>query len=310
MSKVVCVGEVMVELARGSDGRFGLAYGGDTFNTAVYLARAGVDVAYATALGDDTFSSEILALGAAEGVDMSLVPRLRGRVPGLYLITTDEAGERSFNYWRDTAPARTLFEAEGWQQVAATLVGARAVYFSGITLSLYSNQGLGRFLAALEMAGSTTQSQTLRVFDGNFRPRNWAGDLNRARTVFAEALKRSSMALPTFEDEVILWGDASPAATIARMTTYGLTEVVVKNGAAGALVHADGRTVEVPVERAVAPLDTTGAGDSFNAGYLAARLQGASPEDAARAGHRLAAEVIMHRGAIIPRAAQEGVRAH
>ncbi|MFG1378161.1 sugar kinase [Xanthobacter autotrophicus] len=310
MSKVVCVGEVMVELARGSDGRFGLAYGGDTFNTAVYLARSGVAVAYATALGDDTFSSEILALGAAEGVDMSIVPRLKGRVPGLYLITTDEAGERSFNYWRDTAPARTLFEAEGWQQVAAALVGARAVYFSGITLSLYSNQGLGRFLATLEMAGSTTQSQTLRVFDGNFRPRNWAGDLNRARTVFAEAMKRSSMALPTFEDEVILWGDASPAATIERMTTYGLTEVVVKNGAAGALVHADGRTVEVPVERALAPLDTTGAGDSFNAGYLAARLQGASPEDAARAGHRLAAEVIMHRGAIIPRAIHEGMRAH
>lgn len=310
MSKVVCVGEVMVELARGSDERFGLAYGGDTFNTAVYLARAGVDVAYATALGDDTFSSEILALGAAEAVDMSLVPRLRGRVPGLYLITTDDAGERSFNYWRDTAPARTLFEAEGWQQVAAALVDARAVYFSGITLSLYSNQGLGRFLAALEMAGSTTQGRRLQVFDGNFRPRNWGGDLNRARTVFAEALKRSSMALPTFEDEVALWGDASPAATIERMTTYGLTEVVVKNGAAGALVHADGRTVEVPVERAVAPLDTTGAGDSFNAGYLSARLQGARPEEAARAGHRLAAEVIMHRGAIIPRAIHEGMRPH
>ncbi|MDI4666303.1 sugar kinase [Xanthobacter autotrophicus] len=310
MSKVVCVGEVMVELARGSDGRFSLAYGGDTFNTAVYLARCGVDVAYATALGDDTFSSEILALGTAEGVDMGLVPRLRGRVPGLYLITTDDAGERSFNYWRDTAPARTLFEADGWQQVAAALVDARAVYFSGITLSLYSNQGLGRFLAALEMAASNTQSRTLRVFDGNFRPRNWAGDLNRARTVFAEALKRASMALPTFEDEVALWGDASPAATIERMTTYGLTEVVVKNGAAGALVHAEGRTVEVPVERAVSPLDTTGAGDSFNAGYLAARLKGAGPEEAARAGHRLAAEVIMHRGAIIPRAVQEGLRAH
>lgn len=310
MSKVVCVGEVMVELARGSDGRFGLAYGGDTFNTAVYLARAGIDVAYATALGDDAFSDDILALGSAEGVDMSLVPRLKGRAPGLYLISTDASGERSFNYWRDTSPARTLFEAEGWQEVAAALVEARAVYFSGITLSLYSNQGLGRFLAALEMAGTSGQERTLTVFDGNFRPRNWGGDLNRARTVFAEALKRASMALPTFEDEVALWGDASPAATIERMTTFGLTEVVVKNGAAGALVHANGRTVEVPVERAVSPLDTTGAGDSFNAGYLAARLQGAGPEDAARAGHRLAAEVIMHRGAIIPRTAQEGVRTH
>ncbi|MFS8036021.1 sugar kinase [Xanthobacter sp. AM11] len=308
MSRVVCVGEVMVELARGSDGRFGLAFGGDTFNTAVYLARAGVDVAYATALGDDAFSDDILALGTAEGVDMSLVPRARGRVPGLYLITTDAGGERSFHYWRDTAPARALFELDGWQQVAAELVAARAVYFSGITLSLYTNTGLGRFLATLELAGS--EGGAWRVFDGNFRPRGWGGELERARTVFAEALKRSSMALPTFEDEAALWGDASPAATIARITTFGVNEVVVKNGAGGALIHADGRTVEVPVERQVAPLDTTGAGDSFNAGYLAARLSGAPPEEAALAGHRLAAEVIMHRGAIIPRAAQAGVTAH
>lgn len=307
MSRVICVGEVMVELARGADGRFGLAFGGDTFNTAVYLARAGIEVAYATALGDDTFSDQIIALGTAEGVDMSLVQRAHAKVPGLYLITTDDAGERSFHYWRDTAPARALFEAEGWQEAAAALVGDSAIYFSGITLSLYSNQGLGRFLATLEMAGA---AGARRIFDGNFRPRGWGGDLGRARTVFAEAMKRSSMALPTFEDEAALWGDASPAATIERITTYGVSEVVVKTGAGGCVVHAEGRTVSVPVERALTPLDTTGAGDSFNAGYLAARLGGAAPEAAAVAGHRLAAEVIMHRGAIIPRAAQAGTRPH
>jgi 2-dehydro-3-deoxygluconokinase len=300
VSKVICVGEVMVELARGSDGRFGLAFGGDTFNTAVYLARAGTEVGYATALGDDTFSVGILDLARAEGVDTSAVIQVRGRNPGLYLITTDEAGERSFHYWRDSAPARMLFELDGWQAVAGQMVEAKAVYFSGITLSLYSNAGLGRFLATLEMVG---EAGALRVFDGNFRPRGWAGDLGRARTVFAEALKRASVALPTFEDEAALWGDASPAATIERITTYGVAEVVVKNGAGGALVHAEGRTFEVPVGRVVSPVDTTGAGDSFNAGYLAARLSGASPEAAAEEGHRLAGEVIMHRGAIIPRTA-------
>lgn len=307
MAKVVSVGEVMVELARGSDGRFGLAFGGDTFNTAVYLSRAGIDTAYATALGDDVFSEQLLALLAAEGLGRETVLQAPGRVPGLYLITTDDKGERTFHYWRDSAPARSLFELDGWQRIASELVCARAVYFSGITLSLYSNTGLGRFLAGLELA---RQNGAAIVFDGNFRPRGWAGDLERARTVFAEALKRATIALPTFEDEVALWGDAAPEATIARITTYGVSEVVVKNGAAGALVFADGRTLAVPVEREVLPVDTTGAGDSFNAGYLAARLQGATPEEAARAGHRLAGTVIMHRGAIIPRAVQEGVSAH
>lgn len=307
MAKVVCVGEVMVELARGTDGRFGLAFGGDTFNTAVYLSRAGIDTAYATALGDDIFSGQILDLAAMESVGREAILQVKGRVPGLYLITTDDKGERSFHYWRDTSPARVLFELDGWQGVAEQLVGARAVYFSGITLSLYSNAGLGRFLASLELAGT---SGAWRVFDGNFRPRGWAGDVGRARTVFAEAMKRASIALPTFEDEVALWGDASPMATIERITTYGVSEVVVKNGPAGALVYAEGKVIEVPVEQQVLPVDTTGAGDSFNAAYLAARLKGATPEEAALAGHRLAGAVIMHRGAIIPRAAHEGMSAH
>ncbi|WP_029004818.1 sugar kinase [Azorhizobium doebereinerae] len=307
MAKVVSVGEVMVELARGNDGRFGQSFGGDTFNTAVYLARAGIETAYATALGDDVFSAQILALAASEGLVTNAVVAVPGRVPGLYLITTDDRGERTFHYWRDSAPARVLFELEGWQAVAEKLVEAQAVYFSGITLSLYSNTGLGRFLATLEVAA---ERGAWRVFDGNFRPRGWQNDLPRARMVFAEALKRSSMALPTFEDEALLWGDASPEATIARITTFGVKEVVVKNGAGGALVHADGQTIAVPVEREVLPVDTTGAGDSFNAGYLAARLKGESPEAAARAGHALAGAVIMHRGAIIPRAAQEGAVSH
>ena len=58
----VCVGEVMIELSRGGDGRFSIGCGGDTFNTAIYLARAGADVALATALGADVYSDAILAL--------------------------------------------------------------------------------------------------------------------------------------------------------------------------------------------------------------------------------------------------------
>src|SRR3954469_483336 len=107
-SRVISVGEVMVELSRGPEGRYGLAFGGDTFNTAVYLARAGVPIAYATALGDDPYSDGILALASAEGIGPDLMLRVPGRMPGLYLIETDPKGERRFFYWRDTSPAREL----------------------------------------------------------------------------------------------------------------------------------------------------------------------------------------------------------
>jgi len=299
-TRVVAVGEVMIELARGADGRYGMNYGGDTFNTAVYLARAGIDVAYATALGDDPYSEGILSLAAAEGVKTDLVLRVPGRQPGLYLIETDPQGERRFQYWRDTAPARDLFELADWNRIAESMVGARMIYFSGITLSLYTNTGIGRFLAILEIA----RKQGARVaFDGNFRPRGWKGDLARTRTVFIEALKRVDVALPTYDDEAVLWGDPSPEATVQRLRAFGIDEIVVKNGPNSALIANGGNQEFVPVPEVVQPVDTTAAGDSFNAGYLAARLTGDNAAAAATAAHRLAAEKIRHRGAIMPRTA-------
>ena len=298
-SRVICVGEVMVELSRGNDGRYGMGFGGDTFNTAVYLARAGIPAAYATAMGDDPYSDGLMALATAEGVNGDLIRRMRGRMPGLYLIETDAKGERQFYYWRETSPARDLFELPDWAAVAEALLSARLVYFSGVTLSLYSNTGIGRFLAALELA----RRQGVKVaFDGNFRPRGWKGDVARARTVFAEALKRVDIALPTFDDEATLWGDTNPEATVERLQAFGIGEIVVKNGSSTALVADKNGREHVPVPEVVEPVDTTAAGDSFNAAYLAARLSGENPLAAAAAAHGLAGQVIRHRGAIMPRA--------
>jgi len=296
----VCVGEVMIELSRGGDGRFSFACAGDTFNTAVYLARAGADAALATALGQDPYSDGILALLAAEGVSSAAVLRVAGRLPGICLVDPDPAGKQHFSFWREEAPARALFELPEWNRVAASLAGAKLIYFSGITLSLYSNIGLGRFLAVIEVA---RQNGAKVAFDANFRPRDWRGDLSRARTVVMEALKRVDIALPTYDDEAVLWGDPSPETTVERLQAFGIAEIVVKNGPNSALVAALGQREFVPVPEVVVPVDPRAAGDSFNAAYLAARLLGNAPDVAAAAAHRQAAEKIRHRGAIMPRAA-------
>jgi 2-dehydro-3-deoxygluconokinase len=299
-TRVICIGEAQIQLTRGSDGNFVPACTGDAFNTAVYLARAGLGAAFASAVGDDTYSDSILALAAAEGVDTSLILRVRGRLPALCLVEGGRSGERIARIWADGAPARELFELSDWMRIAQSLISARLIYFSGITLSLYSNNGLGRLFAALEVA----RAQGAKIaFDGNFRPAGWKGNLARTRTVFMEALKRVDIALPAFDDEAVLWGDPSPESTVARLQAFGIGEIVVKNGPNSALVAAPGALDFVPVPEVLTPVDPIAAGDGFNAGYLAARLAGEAPAQAATAAHRLAADVLRHPGALAPRAA-------
>lgn len=294
-TRSICIGEAGIELTRTVDGRFALACAGDALSTAIYLARAGMPAAFASALGDDPYSTAIVSTAEAEGVETGLILRCPGRLPSLTL-TGD--GSRA-DTWCENAAARDLFELPNWGTVAEALIEARLIFFTGVTLSLYSNIGLGRFLAAIELARS---KGAIVAFDCNFRPRGWKGDLPRARTVFAEALKRVDIALPAYDDEAVLWGDPSPEATIERLQAFGVQEIAVKNGPHGALVAQGNERLRATAPEAMTPVDMRGAGDGFNAGYLVARLAGLSPAEAASDGHELAGEIIRQPGTIIPRA--------
>lgn len=298
MTRVVAVGECMLELSRAGDG-WRLGHAGDTFNTALYLARLGLDVAYLTALGRDPFSDEMLAGWAAEGLDTSLVLTDPERLPGIYAIRTDRFGERSFHYWRSEAAARRLFELPGIDAALGSAKGAGLLYLSGITLSLFDEPGRARLRA---LALDVRDNGGVVAFDPNYRARGWADAASAVAAI--EAISPLVMiALPTFDDEVALHGDVSPEATVARWQARGAREVVVKLGPKGCLVAKEGNSFLVPSPAHIMAVDTTGAGDAFNAAYLGARRQGLDPVAAAGFANSLAGEVVKHPGAIIPRAA-------
>jgi 2-dehydro-3-deoxygluconokinase len=289
----------MVELSPRAGGLFSLGFGGDTLNTAIYLVRLGAAVDYLTALGDDSFSDRMLAAWQAEGIGTRLVSRLPSRLPGLYLIEIDSTGDRRFSYWRDRAPARELFALPETSKILAALAGYELIYLSGISLSLYGAAGRGVLFGGLDTA---RKAGARVVFDSNYRPRNWSG-VAEARDAMNAMLGRTDIVLTSFDDERAVHGDADAAATARRLRGLGIGEIVVKQAQAGCLVaDAEGER-SLPATPQGAVVDTTAAGDSFNAAYLAARLAGRPPLAAAAAGHRLAGVVIGHPGAIIPREA-------
>jgi len=304
LMRIASIGECMIELSDSADGVL-RGYGGDTLNTAVYMARRGrshgVAVDYATALGDDPYSDEMVDGWRSEGVGVDLVRRIEGRMPGLYMIRTDGAGERSFHYWRSAAAAREMFQGLAGMALVDRLAGYDWLYFSGVTLGVLTVEGR---LALFETLRRASERGARIAFDANYRPRLWE-DPEEARSAFAVALSWADLALPSFDDERALYGDDAPAGTAARIAKAGPEEIVVKDGARGVLLRVNGTQTEIAVEPVAKPVDTTAAGDSFNAAYIVARMSGSAPEEAVAAGAGLARQVIGHRGAIIPASGQE-----
>lgn len=294
--RIACIGECMIELSEHPDGRITRAFGGDTLNTAVYLARLGMSVDYVTALGDDDWSETLLTAWRHEGVGTDRVVRMRGRLPGLYIIQTDAGGERRFSYWRDSAPARDLFTCPQTPDITSSLARDSHIYFSGISLSLYGQAGRETLFAALDIA---RHSGTRVIFDTNFRARGWP-DRDEARAVYAAALRRADLVFASTED---LAGMIITDTMTFLTSTAPCAEIVLKLEHPACRVRLGDAVREVAGHTIANVVDTTAAGDSFAAAYLAARIRGADPEAAARAGHALASVVVQHRGAIIPRAA-------
>lgn len=294
--RIVAIGEAMVELSGGQDGMYRLGFAGDTLNTAYYLRRAlGTEwqIDYFTAVGDDIYSEKMTAFIAASGIGTGAIRTIPGKRAGLYMIHQAE-GDRHFTYWRDTSAARLL--ANDAVSLSAVAADAEVLYFSGITLAILAPDARQRLLDTL---GARRQAGAMVAFDPNIRPALWP-DAETVRAALTAAASVSSIVLPTHDDEAPYFGDADAAQTAQRYRAGGADEVIVKNGADPALVVTPSESVSVAAHPVETVVDATGAGDSFNGGYLAARLSGATSQEAARRGHATAGIVIGHHGALVP----------
>nr|MDT0251146.1 sugar kinase [Endozoicomonas sp.] len=319
-ASIACIGECMVELTQtdASGETFGknnsesekllnVNFAGDTLNTTVYMARlleaSDSTIHYVTALGEDTFSSQMLAAWQQEGIDTRHISRLSGKLPGLYSVNVDATGERNFHYWRSESAARSLFsEALTDEQIESIATESSLIFLSGITVAILPYESRKQLIDLLAKA---KQNGAKVAFDTNHRPALWK-DADDARHWYQQVLNLTDIALLTFDDEQLLFADQSVEETLQRLEH--IPELVIKRGSEPCIVKS-GRDIQSVVAQQVStPVDTTGAGDSFNGAYLSSRILGADPVAACQAGHRLAAEVIMHRAGVMPKAAMPALQ--
>lgn len=290
--KFLAVGECMLELSPAGDGLLATGFAGDTFNTGWYLRKFApehVEVSYFSAIGDDAPSREMARFMRESGIRPELIERKGGHI-GLYMISLNN-GERSFSYWRDTAAAKSLAD-----DLEALPVGSGdTIYFSGITLAILAEQARTRLLRVI----AKQRAEGVQVvFDTNLRPRLWPS-LDAMREGIMAGAAVADLVLPSFEDEADIFGDADKIATAARYHAAGCATVIVKDGPGEVLISGNEGQIKVAPQRVTEVVDTTAAGDSFNAGFLAALYRGATLEEAVDAGCKVSAKVIGKRGALV-----------
>lgn len=293
--RIVCLGEGMIELSGQPLQR---RYGGDTLNTAIYLARLcrpRQQIGYLSALGADSLSAQLLRDWQAEGLDTRDISILPDALPGLYMVETDAMGERSFLYWRRDSAASRYFASGVDFAVLLDVRRTQALYLSGITLALFHGAERRRLMTALAVF---KQQGGQLWFDNNFRPALWSAE--DARSCHEAVLALADIALLTADDEARLYGGNDADDIIQRAQALGCPEVVVKRGAGPCLAALRQQRWTIAARPVAEVVDTCAAGDAFGAGYLASRLSGLAPEQAAHNAHALAAAVIGYPGAIMP----------
>lgn len=297
--RAIAIGECMVELRPAGEGLFARGFAGDAYNTAVYLKRSApaLEVDFLTVTGVGGLSAAMRQAWSGEGIDDRLAFAVEGAEPGLYMIELDAHGDRSFRYWRSASPARGWLHRLEAHGGADELAGADLVYLSGISLAI---------LPADQRADAVALIASLKgrvgkiAFDPNVRLSLWA-DADEARAVLAPMIGACDILKASRDDARILTGEPDPVAQLAALQAMGAAEIALTLDAEGCLIAADGPAAALPATP-VNVVDTSGAGDAFNGAYLAARLDGAAPADAAKAGLAVAARVVAAPGALVTKA--------
>lgn len=305
MKKIAIIGECMIELNGKPFGDMWQTFGGDSLNSAVYLSRSTneqVEVNYVTAMGTDPLSEGIVQRWKNEGINCQFVLQDKERQPGLYLIQLDEYGERTFLYWRKQSAARFMLQHPDFPSVADTLMEMDMVLLSGISLAILSQEDRNSLIALLQKLASNGVEI---AFDSNFRPALWPQDEDwkTVQENYRKILNLCDIALVTYDDEEAIWKDASPQQALTRLKRSGVKKAILKLGSQGCLYQDFTVRGSVPQQVATVPItnvvDTTSAGDSFNAGFLSGYLTGLNPKQSCLRGHQLAGVVIQNKGAIV-----------
>ena len=292
--KICAIGECMMELTNAKMELYSQSIAGDTLNFASYLDKKIFDTSYFTAVGTSDISKRVISFLKKQKIKTNLVSLINSYEIGLYLIENSKAGEKIFYYWRDNSAAKFFFNNQKLEKWQNQLKKFQYVYFSGITLSLFENNNLHNFISLLELL---KKKQVKIIFDLNIRNKRWSK--KKLTSYFSQTLPFANIFFASGEDLNFLKGSASLKTFINLIQKNNIEHGIYRNNARlNYSFYKDERYfIKNKIKKKV--VDTSGAGDGYNAAYISKFIKFNDPQKALYAASQIGAKIVMKKGAIV-----------
>jgi fructokinase/2-dehydro-3-deoxygluconokinase len=263
--------------------------GGTAANSAVALSRLGPQVTMITTVGDDGYGHWVVKDLQDEGIDTRGVHLLRDSFTPMVMALIEPDGERLIVVWPPEGGAQNELE-EGHIE-SAILAGKDWLHTTGMCLRASpSREAVLHGMAQARAAGLTVS------IDLNMRLELW--DLSpQTKATFMQAVELADVVFGNAEEEIVPLSGETTVVDAAQSLSNGRRIIVARQGAAGAWIAAPNEQGQSPAFQVSQIIDTLGAGDAFNSGFIAARLAGYDISEAGRWGNAAAALKLTRAGA-------------
>ena len=289
---ICSIGECMVELSSSKYGKYNLGFAGDTANTAIYLSRLGAKTSYLTGVGKDNLSKKMINYLKKEKILTNNILISHKKTVGLYLIENDKKGEREFFYWRSDSAAKTLFDDIDILKFSKKFINCDAIYFSGITLSIYNTKNINKFYFLLKLL----KKNNVKIYiDLNIRLKNWL-NRNFANKIIKKFSLLCDIIFISNEDLISL----KIKSFKDFVSQYSRNALVIYRHGNGMIKMYKNKVFfkyNIKLEKKV--IDATGCGDAFNASFLINYMKYYNIDHCIKVAHKLGKKVAFTKGAII-----------
>ncbi len=292
--KLCSIGECMVEISNIKNSIYKQSIAGDTLNFCTYLDKSYFEVYFFTALGTTYLSNETSKFIKKRNILTNLISKEKNKEIGLYLIHNDNRGEKNFFYWRDNSAAKLFFNKVNFNKYIKFIKTFDYIYFSGITLSILNYSSLRKFSLFLI---KLKKQKVKIIFDLNIRISRWK--IKNLESSLKLILPHVDIFFASGEDLIFLKNNNNVGQFFNIINQYNISHGIYRKNATLNYSFFKNKKYLKKNKTIKKIIDSSGAGDGYNAAYLTNFVKTNNPRLALIQGSKLGSKIVMKKGAII-----------